>query len=205
MLALARSEAKATGLPMSQILVGGFDQGAVVALNTVLTAAAETKYGMALRESEAAYGDDLTTFRLFGGLIMHGGWVPRTLGSGDRIRAGLQTGLTAQAAKIPILILHGAIDKIVPVQRAKAGAMRLRHELGLSDVTLVDDYACGHSIDGPMLLDIITFVRRVFSLAPQLDEELQLPLLPPPITPTVNPRINAKLAEQTRAWRGHEL
>jgi predicted esterase len=188
-LALAHAHARETGLPLSRILLGGFDQGAAVALCAVLQAAVDAKLSLAVQEG----GVDDDELGLFGGLVMHGGWVPLNLPK------GLNMGLLSAAMTTPTLMLHGALDKLVSLADTNAGADRLR-ALGLSDLILNTDYACGHSINGPMQLDIVIFVRTVFELGSR-DEELPPP--PPLIVqqPTVNEYINKHILRA----RAHEL
>lgn len=128
------------GIPAQRIILGGFSQGCALALLLDLTS---KKYAGRL-----------------GGIVGLMGYLPMASGRKlEDIRA--HNGLPPVHGHVPVLVARGLKDQMIPGRVWKAMLKRL-DELGIHDGDLVvKEYeGLGHSISGPVLRDVCSFVER---------------------------------------------
>ncbi|CAK1358920.1 Acyl-protein thioesterase 1 [Cercospora beticola] len=127
------------GIPPNRIVLGGFSQGCAMALLTDLTS---EKYAGKL-----------------GGIVGLMGYLPLSAGRKlEDMRA--VAGLPPVHGQVPILLARGKKDQMIPGRIWKDTLKRLE-ELGVESDLEVHEYeGLGHSLSGPVLRDICTFVER---------------------------------------------
>ncbi|KAI5361259.1 Putative phospholipase/carboxylesterase/thioesterase, alpha/Beta hydrolase [Septoria linicola] len=128
------------GIPPQRIVLGGFSQGCAMALLTDLTS---KKYSGKL-----------------GGIVGLMGYLPLSSGRQlEDLRAAAN--LPPVHGHVPILLARGKKDQMIPGRVWKDTLKRLG-ELGVErdDLEVHEYEGLGHSLSGPVLRDICTFVER---------------------------------------------
>jgi lysophospholipase-2 len=127
------------GIPPQRIILGGFSQGCALSLLLDLTS---KKYSGKL-----------------GGIVGLMGYLPlaETRKIEDlRAHAGLQP----VHGEVPIFLARGTKDMLIP-KRVWSITLKKLDALGYGKDTMeVHDYECGHTLTGPVLRDVCTFIER---------------------------------------------
>lgn len=163
--AIARAsvaEARKLGIPMSRVVVGGFSQGAVVALHAAV--ALQLMQDDAEREAKSkttTKGRRVPKELLPGGVVVLGGFLGgedylsnafvqsarRKRGGGD---AGQRHGGPSALVDVPIRLFHGGKDDVVNVGHATDMLRKLKL-FGAKDVTLVTSATGKHGMNDELL------------------------------------------------------
>lgn len=146
--ALVDQEIEQFGIAADRIVVGGFSQGGVVAMDL------------------ACVSSDLPT-RL-AGIVTMGSWIPFEGGCARP---------TAQASATPALMLHGAQDRLVPSYAVEGAADELAAR-GMRRLIFRRLANLGHSGSGDVTENVLRFVSEVLrplgpeNIVPSLDAHL---------------------------------
>eukprot|EP01052_Picozoa_sp_SAG31_P020497 SAG31_NODE_1544_length_7943_cov_4.076237_5_plen_303_part_00 len=155
---LVQNEIKQFGIPPDHIVVGGFSQGGVVALNLVC-ASANLSAGLA-------------------GVVTIGSWIPL---------AGACAHPTQHASSTPVMMLHGAEDKLVPAS-AVEGAASMLADRGMKTLTFRRLPHQGHSGSGGATENVLQFVEQILK---HPSSETRLPSLDLHLPPARQPHEKA--------------
>ena len=127
------AEAKARGLPLNRVFVGGFSQGAVVGMLA------------ALRHPGGAGGGRI------GGAVMLSGWAP--------MRPKLKELAANDAGAVPLFYGHGRADATVAFALAEESAHCLNDVGGKFDVTFKTYPGLGHGAAPQEFRDLAAWLR----------------------------------------------
>lgn len=134
------------GIPPNRIVLGGFSQGCAMSLLTDLIS---QKYSGKLA-----------------GIVGLMGYLP--LAKANRINdLRAHAGLPPSVGEVPVFLAKGKADMMIPGRIWKMSLDKL-DQLGLNKEALeVHEYPGGHSISGPLLKDLCSWLERV---VPKLED-----------------------------------
>lgn len=139
--ALVNNEVDQFGIAADRIVVGGFSQGGVVAMNLVCSSSDLRGTGLA-------------------GVITMGSWIPLE---------GACAVPTVQAGLTPAMMLHGALDRLVPSYAAEGAADHVA-QLGMRRLLFRRLANLGHASSGDVTENVLRFIAD--SLQPMGPENI---------------------------------